>query len=445
MKTIDRWLFSTNAKDIGTLYLVFAVFSGMIGTALSVLIRLELAGPGVQVLQGDHQLFNVIITAHAFIMIFFMVESIDLFNIKNFLNYNFFGSTLHTKIYKKNISYNNSPKKGHKHPYKKFLISDPFNNRAEIAKIAKGEKGVYLFEVKSKNLNTLSSNIVLPQLGLNSDSVDSSHWLEIKKEDIPTRAKNTSPAYATGLAFEDENTAGIKYVGSSINLYNRVCSYFHLTRSFSTYVPKELYFPNTLNPWFVTGFCDAESSFYIVISKTNTVSIGWTVKAIFEIHLHKKDLLLLKHIQSFWGGIGIINEKTNSVSLKIQARDLNILIKHFDNYPLITKKQADFLLFKKVVELINNKSHLNTEGLNEILSLKASMNKGLNDELLNYFPNIKPILRPLVNITEIPDPMWVAGFVSGEGSFNISIGESPNTKTGYKVGVRFQMLAHSTL
>jgi hypothetical protein len=45
----------------------------MIGTAFSVLIRLELAAPGVQFLQGDHQLFNVIITAHAFIMIFFMV------------------------------------------------------------------------------------------------------------------------------------------------------------------------------------------------------------------------------------------------------------------------------------------------------------------------------------------------------------------------------------
>jgi cytochrome c oxidase subunit 1 len=45
----------------------------MIGTAFSVLIRLELSSPGVQFLQGDHQLFNVIITAHAFIMIFFMV------------------------------------------------------------------------------------------------------------------------------------------------------------------------------------------------------------------------------------------------------------------------------------------------------------------------------------------------------------------------------------
>lgn len=56
--TMSKWLTSTNAKEIGTLYLIFSVFAGMIGTAFSVLIRLELSAPGVQILQGDHQLFN---------------------------------------------------------------------------------------------------------------------------------------------------------------------------------------------------------------------------------------------------------------------------------------------------------------------------------------------------------------------------------------------------
>lgn len=70
---MDWRLYSTNAKEIGMLYLVFAIFAGMIGTGFSVLIRLELSAPGVQFLHGDHQLFNVIITAHAFLMIFFMV------------------------------------------------------------------------------------------------------------------------------------------------------------------------------------------------------------------------------------------------------------------------------------------------------------------------------------------------------------------------------------
>ena len=69
---IERWFGSTNAKDIGTLYLIFALFSGLLGTAFSVLIRMELSGPGVQYI-SDNQLYNSIITAHALLMIFFMV------------------------------------------------------------------------------------------------------------------------------------------------------------------------------------------------------------------------------------------------------------------------------------------------------------------------------------------------------------------------------------
>jgi len=78
---LDWRIFSTNAKEIGTLYLVFSIFSGMIATAFSVLIRLELSAPGVQYLQGDHQLFNVIITSHALLMLFFMVNKLQMLNL----------------------------------------------------------------------------------------------------------------------------------------------------------------------------------------------------------------------------------------------------------------------------------------------------------------------------------------------------------------------------
>jgi hypothetical protein len=194
----ERWFLSSNAKDIGTLYLIFALFSGLLGTAFSVLIRLELSGPGVQYI-ADNQLYNSIITAHAILMIFFMVEKIYILKLQpltlfydTVVNNNNNPTALirqyNDNTFEKTELENNQeevapvaaellPKNNKegcvartkKYNYVEILVDDPFNNRDIILEVTKKQKGVYIWE-----------------------TLDGKHI----------------------------------YVGHSINLYNRISSYF---------------------------------------------------------------------------------------------------------------------------------------------------------------------------------------------------------------------------
>lgn len=125
-----------------------------------------------------------------------------------------------------------------------------------------------------------------------------------------------------------------------------------------------------------------------MIRKNKKFKTGWEVLLSFRINLHKKDLALLERVQAFYA-VGTISKGKDFACFSVQSiKDLiNVIIPHFDKYPLVGDKQADFLLFRSIVELMNKKKHLTIEGLHEILSISASLNRGLSEELVKAFPS----------------------------------------------------------
>jgi hypothetical protein len=170
---------------------------------------------------------------------------------------------------------------------------------------------------------------------------------------------------------------------------------------------------------------------------------GWQVFPCFKISLHKNDRALLEMIQAFFNGVGgITYHGKDTIQFRAYSMlDLSIIIDHLDKYPLITKKRADFELFKQICELIKSKEHLTTEGLKKIASIRAAMNWGLSAGLKAAFPLIKTVSRPEVPAPKTIFTNWLAGFASGDGCFLIKIVKSSSHKA--RVQLRFTITQHS--
>ena len=96
-------------------------------------------------------------------------------------------------------------------------------------------------------------------------------------------------------------------------------------------------------------------------------------------------------------------------------------------------------MFKQVLQLIELKEHLNLEGLIKIVAIKTTINCGLCLELKLAFPDVVPVVRPLVKIKKIKYPNWLAGFTSGEGCFLIGIQARNSSSLGYQVYLEFKL------
>ena len=202
-----------------------------------------------------------------------------------------------------------------------------------------------------------------------------------------------------------------------------------------------------LNPQWITGFVDGEGSFGLKVYKSEGYKFGWRFEPFFQIKLNLRDLKVLQRIQIHFGGVGKISFEKNSAKYVVRVMDelLRTVIPHFEMYPLLTKKFADFELFRQIVLILSAKGHRTEEGFLKVLSLRYNLNKGISSELIKLFPNLVPVDRPLVPEREI-SPEWLVGFVDGEGSFNIFTGEkltnSLTTPVSRKVWLYFQITQH---
>ena len=104
-----------------------------------------------------------------------------------------------------------------------------------------------------------------------------------------------------------------------------------------------------MDPWFIPGLLDAECSFVVTILRNPRYKTGWNSQARIQIKMHEKDRDLVLKIHKYFGGIGYVSKPNKNLTVEFRVSTVNeitnVIIPHFDNYPLLTKKYYDYMFF----------------------------------------------------------------------------------------------------
>jgi hypothetical protein len=211
---------------------------------------------------------------------------------------------------------------------------------------------------------------------------------------------------------------------------------------------------NQMNPYYITGFADGESTFVFSIVRSKASITGWTVTLEFKLiaSLNPANELQFNLIKDFFkvGSVKIISGTDKSSPYIIYTtrslQDCIVIRNHFLKYPLFTYKLVHFNLWCKVIDLIINKEHLTEEGLNKIVALKAYSPKGVSDSLQAAFPLWEEYQNFLLQYNPELSNMnwnWLSGFIQADGHFGCSIRTNYDTKLGKQALAFIEIVQHT--